>query len=272
MVVFLLLFVYWQFGPNFWPLIRISDQAQLAPNWSRPIRVGLNTSNWEGGAYISSDGTALYYAYYPGDLEREARLGRLPSDIDVYYSLKPFAKAKKHPLSEDAWSEGGVMLAGSDIYYMSDRYSPGTENLYKNGKLIAIGNFTESQKNPHYCALKAELYFEMAGIIYIYKAGLVKNLTWPINDGNQNIQPFLTPDCQKMYFSSNRGNGVFKILESERINEDSWSQPKVVVASQHGVGEPTLTDDGRTLFFVQTFKSLRGNMNSDIFYINEDKK
>ena len=108
-------------------------------------------------------------------------------------------------------------------------------------------------------------------MIYINKNNQTKVLPAPINDGNRNIQPFLTPNCQEMYFSSTRGNGNMKIFKSKRLGEETWGQPEVVASSQVAVGEPTLTDNGNTLFFVQIFRSPQGAMNADIFYVERMK-
>ena len=35
---------------------------------------------------------------------------------------------------------------------------------------------------------------------------------------------------------------------------DGWTRPAMLVSSQYGVGEPTLTADGRSLYFAQLFK------------------
>lgn len=268
---FLLFFLFAKLGPNNWPVVVMADKPKLESGWSDPISVGINTDQWEDGAYITGDGNTLFYVYYPGDLVRDLTSRKFKDDIDVYYSEKPFNKSKKHALSEDIWSEGGVMMDGSDIYYMSNRNRPDADDLYKNGKVL-IDTPSTSEQDPHYCSSKKELYFWVDGVIYVSKDNKVSALPVPINDGSKNIQPFLTADCQEMYFSSSRGNGVLKILRSKRISDNSWAEPEVVISSKHGVGEPTLTNDGKTMFFVQVFRSAKGVMNSDIFYVTKIEK
>mgnify|MGYP001611821357 FL=1 len=270
-LVFFVLFIYSKLGPNNWSVVMMVDKPQIEKGWSDPKGVGINTGQWEDGAFISGDGSTLFYAYYPGDLINDLSIGKLKDDIDVYYSEKPFNGGKKHALSEDKWSEGGVMMSGGDIYYMSNRNRLETDDLYKNGQII-FDTLNKSEQDPHYCATKDELYFDAEGIIYVYKKNKSTALPSPINDGSRNIQPFLTPDCEQIYFASSRGDGVSKILRSNRILEDSWGEPELIVKSKYGVGEPTLTDNGKTMFFVQIFKSAKEVMNSDIFYVEKTAK
>lgn len=267
---FLLAFLYFKLGPNNWLIVSEVDKPQIEKGWGEPQKVGINTDKWEGGAYVSGDGEALFYSYYPGDLISDMALGQLKEDIDIYYSLKPFNQIKKHALSEDKWSEGGVMVSGSDVYYMSDRYHFNSYDLYKNGHVI-FNTPDKSEKDPYYCAQNDELYFTIDGVIYVYKKDKTTALPAPINDGSFNGQPFLTLDCKKIYFSSTKGDGISKILRAEKISEKSWSEPAVVVQSRYGVMEPALTDNGQIMFFAQVLKSAKGVVNSDIFYIEKEK-
>lgn len=265
---FLLVFIYAKLGFNHWQIVAAIDKPVIEAGWSEPIAVGINTADWEGDVYVADDGNTLFYSYYPGDLIKDQSDSGLLDDIEIYYSEKPFERSVKHPASEDLWSERGVMLSDSDIYYVSDRNHLGSNDLYKNGQLL-LNTPSKSEIDLHYCAAKNELYFSTDNIIYIYQDNKTKALSAPINDGSQNIQPFLTKDCQEMYFASNRGDGVLKIFKAGQLADTSWSQPELVIASKHGVGNPSLTADGRYLFFTQIFKSAKGGINSDIFYIEK---
>ena len=75
------------------------------------------------------------------------------------------------------------------------------------------------------------------------------------------------PDCETMYFTSDRKQRwVNAIYMSNRVGENGWSEPELVAESKVGVGEPTLTDNGKTMFFVVAFKSPRRDLNADIYY------
>jgi hypothetical protein len=254
-----------------WEVVRESDIAKVSSEWKTPVWLKVNTAYWEDGAYISSDGNTLYFAYYPGDLINDVQTRKFKDDIDVYISKKPFISKKKHKISEDIWSEGGVMISNGDIYYMSNK--DGSDDIYKNGVKLSF-NTDENENDPHLCKAMDELYFWKNNDIYVFRNGNVEKLHFPINTDSADIQPFLTKDCQTMYFSSNR-DGVSKIYKSTRSG-DNWLEPTVVVESKNGVGEPTLTADGKFLYFVQIFTSDECNVdplsdeckhNADIMFV-----
>jgi len=261
-----------------WDAVRAGDVPVIHESgWSAPKLAGISSDNWEDGAYISGDGETLYFAYYPDDLISDVMAMSFDDDIDVYYSKKPFTSRSKDLISEDIWSEGGVMISNGDKYYMSNKGR--NDNLYKNGEKLDLDNGDVAEQDPHYCSAKEELYYwnrlEGGGAfesskIYVYKNNEVTELPSPINVAgkSEDIQPFLTPDCETLYFSSNR-DGKTKIYKSARLDDDGWATPEVVISSNGGVGEPTLTDDGNTMFFVQILADGAGNYNSDVFYIEK---
>jgi len=260
-----------------WKAVREADIAEVTDGWKTPIWLEVNTPNWEDSAYISGDGNTLYFAYYPGDLIADLLTWDFKDDIDVYISEKPFKERKKFYISEDIWSEAGVMISNGDFYYMSNRKIGDeriNDNIYRNGVRLDFGT-EENEEDPHYCKEKDELYFwkkENADgeKIYVYKNKEVRRLPSPINGSSGNdIQPFLTEDCQTIYFTSGR-DGIYKIYRSERFGENEWSEPVEVISSKYGVGEPTLTDDGRFLFFIQLFMSNDGKRNADIMYTERE--
>ncbi|NCN07317.1 hypothetical protein GW933_01345 [Candidatus Falkowbacteria bacterium] len=263
---FFLVFIYAKLGFNHWPLVEAIDRPVLESGWSQPVSVGINTASWESGAYISSDGNTIYYSFYPGNLVKDRADGKIKTDLNIYYSEKPFNKSKVHTLSEAKWFENGVMVVGSDFYYASDRNHLGINDIYKNGSLI-INTPNQSEKDPHYCATRDELYFDVGGVIYYLTDNQTVALTAAVNNGGQNIQPFLTKDCEQLYFVSNRGDGIHKILRSSRLSNNLWGEPELVVSSKYGVESPSLTDDNKTLFFVQILKSAKDELNADILYV-----
>lgn len=267
---FFLIFIYTKLGFSHWSLVRVFEGPVLEVGWSQPVSLNIDSANWEGNAFISGDGNTLFYVFYSGDFIKDSADGKIQSDLDIYYSEKPFNTTKVHALSEENWSENGVMLTGSDIYYASDRNHLGNYDIYKNGSLI-VNTLNTSEQNPHYCAALAELYFDAEGVIYLSKDDKTVALASPINNQSQNIQPFLTKDCKELYFVSNRGDGIHKILRSNRLADNYWSEPELVVSSKYGVESPSLTDDNKTLFFVQILKSAKDEMNADIFYVTKEE-
>ena len=268
--------------------IRAQDIAHVPPGWSAPAYVEVSDSGWEDSAYISADGSMLYFAYYPGDLIADVSKGNFSDDIDVYMSEKPFiakTKVTKHFLSEDIWSEVGPMVDGDDYYYNSNRDYLNDQrsdtDIYRNTERLAFNDALGDDRefgNPHYCAAKDELWFDELDtsmwVLYNAKAnnfaGIPEPAPAPLQvNGFANFQPFLTPDCGTIYFTTNRGDIPSQgpaIYKSDRDREGAWSTPAPVIWSKIGVGEPTLTQDGNYLFFVQLFKLPDGSFTTDIFY------
>lgn len=250
LVVFLFLLGYWQFYLNNWSLIIREDEAEFSPEWENRTPVAINTNKREDDVFVSENGETIYYT----------------QGADVYYSLKPFVKVQKHPISESSWSESGLMLAGSDVYYSSDRNHQNQFDLYKNGRLLDFSNLKLNESDPFYCVKENILYFDANGVIFSTQDNKVAALPAPINGDSKNSDPFLIADCQTMYFVSDRGDGVLKIFRSRQIAKDAWGEPEAVVSGGHGVKSPSLTEDEQTLFFTQIFKAPNGRINADIFY------
>ena len=270
-----------------WESIRANDIAETSEEWGIPKLVPVSSNYYEDSLFVSGDGETIFFMYYPGDLQADMETGNFADDIDIWISQKPFTEKEIHPISEDVWTEGGVMVSGSDIYYMSNKRSLDGitgdtvfyNNIYKNGEKMSFNTEME-EIDPHYCASKDELYFWRTdkplpegyqfAEIYVFKNNKVEKLPFPVNTEHIDFQPFLTPDCETLYFTSTRiGNGG--IFKSERLGENSWSEPELVITSKFGTGEPTLTDDGQTLFFIQRFISETGKENLDMFYVERVK-
>ena len=148
------------------------------------------------------------------------------------------------------------------------------DDIYLNDEWLAF-NTDEPYTNPHYCITEDELWFDLADtkIYILYNArdndfaGEPELAPSPINtadDEVQDFQPWLSEDCQRLYFTSNR-DGMVAIYRAERLDQDEWAEPELVVWSQLAVGEPTLTNDETTLVFIQVFANDEGNFTTDIF-------
>lgn len=276
-----------------WESARASDTPQVSDGWAKPLRLAVSEDGmWQDSLFVTRDGSTIYFAYYPGDLFSDLKTGELKSTLVIYSSQKPFdikTKDSKKDLNDPPWSAGGVYIASdSDIYYHSNRPIPGDNNrylphIYKNGDLLPFNNPDIAYDNPHYCAAKDELWFDKDDHeIYILKSAKASGFKGtpilapkPINSYTsivQESQPWLSEDCNTLYFTSSRdhfGAGT-AIYTSTRINEDDWSEPKVVVKSKIGVGEPTLTADMEKLFFVQILQNSEDQFASNLFYTERE--
>ena len=128
----------------------------------------------------------------------------------------------------------------------------------------------EHEGNPHYCDERNELYanieYESGDTdIAVFKDGETTILPEPINlPGNLELQPFLTDDCQTLYFTSSRGavfsNFPLQVYKSQRLGDFEWSEPELFVSHPQpggaegtygGVGEFSMTRDGKQMVFLE---------------------
>lgn len=90
------------------------------------------------------------------------------------------------------------------------------------------------------------------------------NLGWPINSLANDYQPAFTADGDTMYFASARNPIIgMAIYRSIRAGE-AWGAPELVISGL--AGEPSLTVDGRLLYFVHILSDAGGNFDSDVWY------
>ncbi len=81
------------------------------------------------------------------------------------------------------------------------------------------------------------------------------NLGPQINTAGDENRPFVSADGQELWFDAfNRpGYTAMAILRSVRQPDGSWGEPEEIVSGL--AGEPALTGDGRTLYFVHHYFS-----------------
>jgi hypothetical protein len=102
-------------------------------------------------------------------------------------------------------------------------------------------------------------------------------LNSPINSDNADFQPFLfiaENGDQYLYFSTDRGdNDDFpEIYRSKRIDEDNWEEPIpiITIPKNHSnllaVAEPTLTQDGKNLYFIIIYKNKADDSDPNVVY------
>lgn len=253
------------------PVTGVQDSRAMMPEgWSTPVKLQVSDEGREDSTYITRDGRYVLFYYDPTEnfmLEQEEGV-----DPKIFYTERPFIEKYVHPVSEgiDPNAEAGpyISLAG-DLYYTSTfividptprlAHPQRTKN---NSQVIDAGT-NEHENNPHYCDLEDELYFDTQDqAVWVYKNGKSTKLSYPINTNeSQNFQPFLTDDCQTMYFSSTRDATVslfpIQVYKSERLGEFEWSEPEIFVAYDQrdgrlgGVGEFSMTRDHKQMVFTE---------------------
>jgi len=257
-----------------WDLVRANDIADVPEGWAEPTLLEVNTDGIEDSAFITLDGETLHFMHYPGDITAQPT----EEEVGTYESKKPFITKTK--IAEGVYSQMGMQITASgDRFYSNPTDSiitaqKGDDDIFRNDEVLPF-NTDEDWVNAHYCEAKDELWFDSIRDkeISILKNAAANNFDgipelapYPINDNGSNFQAHLTPDCDIIYFTSERGPGHISIVKSERQADDSWSEPEVVISSKVGVGEPTLTADGNQLFFVQVFQNDEGISQIDILY------
>lgn len=272
-----------------WDAVRTNDPPRIVSGgWSSPLRLGASEDGmWEDSLFITLDGSRIYFIYYPGDVITDGQKGQYKTNMTTYFSDKPFAvkvRDGRPYFNEQYWSPAGQSITadGEMLYHNNKpiegdngRYLP---HIYRNEELLPFNNPDIAYNNPQYCSGKDELWFDNEDkMIYFLKNAKASGFKGtpilapkPINSYNPAInehQPWLSDDCNTMYFSSTRdniGSGPF-IYISERIGEDTWSAPKLVIKSNIGVGEATLTPDMKQLFFLQVLKNSKGELTTNLF-------
>jgi Tol biopolymer transport system component len=265
----------------------------------------INTPCPEDAIEISADGQTLYYMFTEDLLDsltpaqilarenntyRAERIGD-PGEFDtaVYYDL-----ARGTSLSLDG--ELSFASDGSKVYFHSNR--PSNTGYLQNPQVIDIidiyvadivngvpgpGVNLGSPPNSVYADGEhcihpddTTLYFASHrpnphGGADIWSS-VFSGGAWsePVNLGNvinspaDDIQPTFTQDGDTMYFASDRNILVgMAIYRSVRSGSD-WSSPALVMRGI--VGEPSLTADGRYLYFVHVLTEGGKKYDADIWY------
>lgn len=292
-----------------WGAIRESDVAVVSSEWTEPVWLSeVNTTGWEDGAYISADGNNLYFTYINIDLLKLPRIvalgpnrdtagvcnsacGQFPRS-DLFYSTKDESGKWKTPLPHPltvAYPIGGFFLVNENKGYFHMEKNDGLQTeIYfaqkingewqKPDKIPALSSKYKDD-DPYVTPSDDELFFwsdrpaKFAGN-NIYYSRNVKGvwqeptiLPEPINSNANDMQPFVFKDT--LYFSSDR-DGKPKIYKSV-LQDEQWSTPEVVISSKNAVGEPTLTADGKFLYFIQIFVSDIVESNPEIMYVQRRK-
>ncbi len=90
------------------------------------------------------------------------------------------------------------------------------------------------------------------------------NLGPPINSGENDTQPAFTSDGMTIYFVSDRDPAIGSAIYRSTRSGDSWGDPEPVITGI--VGEPSVTADGRLLYFVHVLTDSAGIFDADIWY------
>jgi hypothetical protein len=257
------------------------------------LPANVNTDYEEASPLLAPDGKTLYFSrlLYP-----ENQGGRF-SGSDIWVSSKQGKTAWSNASSSDLNDKGnnaviGVNADGETIYILSTTGSGKPSGIYftkKRGnsflrpELIPIEGLDPKGFLGFYVSPDYEVMFismqadDSKGQedIYVTTRGAAgqwtkpKNLGSSINTSGFEISPFLSPDKQRLYFSSNghKGLGDADIFYCDRLYNswDTWSAPR-------NLGEKLNSKNFDAYFSiygdtVAYFSSNRGGKYSDIFKV-----
>ncbi len=245
--------------------------------WSTPVKLPVSDEGREDSTQITRDGRYVLFYYDPTVGTFQETGEGIGADPKIYFTKRPFTTKQIHPIStDDINAEAGPYISeAGDIYYTktfivlkpTPHEATPKKTVINDGKTILDMGTGQAEGNPHYCDKKEELY---ANIVYesgdqdiaVFKNGKTTFLPAPINiPEKQDFQPFLTDDCQTMYFTSTRGstNNMFplQVYKSQRLGEFEWGEPELFVSYPQsegiigGVGEFTMTRDGKQMVFLE---------------------
>ena len=271
--------------------------------WRPPLKLGVNTDSWEDSPFLTRDGKSLLYFFHPStrltDPAEERRVAEYVNqnrqraiadgnDGKVYVSARPFMTRAIHPISQNKIHPSAdacpYISLGGDVYHCStleafEINGSAPPKNYRNGDRLELGTGGE-EVNAHYCDARDELWFDCPGdqqVCVMQNAaqngfgGTSQEAPSPINfaSGANDSQPFLTDDCQTLFFTSDRNSGVLTIYRSRRQGQ-SWSTPEPFVSHPTGVAELTMTSDGRSIAWAQLFRRSDGSVGLDIWYAEKE--
>ncbi len=280
-----------KFDPNSdtWP-------PRAAEGWTQPVPLAgpINTAGVEDSPFLSPDGEWFFFVFIPN-----------PNSTPQEQLLDGFSGIWVAQRAGDNWGEpqrvaladagvasldGCPTLFGSTIYFCSARQGNQRENdIYTvdwtKGTAANWQNAGELL-NSNYGI--GELHISEDGQTLVFASrrpdGLgghdLWNSTWedgkwgePVNlgasvntTGDEN-RPYLSQDGQTLWYDgvSRKGMPGPAIFRSQRQPDGSWSAPEEIVSQF--AGEPNLSADGRTLYFVHHYFSadLSTMLEADIY-------
>ncbi len=190
--------------------------------------------------------------------------------------------------------DDGVFTQDDVLFYSSGLKSgniggPSKSDIYTSQKINGIWtvpvnlgatiNTVDTESNPWISSGDDLLLFESdrpggyggSDIWKAVKSGSIwqtpENFGSPINTVFDEGQPFLTRDGNTLYFSRTNDNNGIDIYISIKKGA-GWSEPELLISGL--VGEPTLTADGKELFFVQIESLQDGTYNCDIMVMRRE--
>ncbi len=280
-----------KYGPesDYWP-------PTAAPGWTQPepLPYPVNTAGGEDSPFLLPDGQTLYFVFTP-DVSIPAERQVLDGVTGLWVTHR----------SGEVWSEpervwlsapgelsldGCEFIAGDLMYFCTVRVGFSEPQWFRADLVDGRWQHWRSAGDElrqtayevgelHISGDGQELYFHSRragglGDLDLWVShrtpagwGEPVNLGASVNTPYWEGWPYLSPDGQALWFcgQSTRGRPGPAIFRSLRRPDGSWGQAEEIISTF--AGEPTLSPDGRTLYFVHHYFSadLSTMLEADIY-------
>lgn len=290
------------------PAINVYKDAKFLPT-VQFMDNNINSIYDEYSPVISPDGKTLYFARLgdPANLGGELEGG----DIDIWYSTKdehdkwlpaqnlgPPLNNKDHNFVASVAAHGHVLLLGNTYNVNGKPQGEGCAtslkifNKWSSPKNLLLKDFYNNHEHVSFFMANNEKVLLMTiedtdqsfGEQDIYVSFLKADGTWssPLNMGpdintvNSEINIYLSPDMNTLYFSSNgyTGYGGYDIYMSKRLDDTwlHWSKPVnmgPIVNTEEDEYCFVITDDGK---YAYGYKYVNSQDQHDIYVIGLPKE
>jgi hypothetical protein len=256
----------------------------IAAGWSRPVPLPypLSTSGGEDSPFITPDGQTLYFFFTP-DVSIPAERQLLDGVTGIWVAQRS-GETWSEP--QRVWLEGRTEIAldgcefvlGDRMYFCTARTGYTGVQWFraelKDGLwqdwAFAGDELRQSEYEVgelHLSVDGQELYFGSTraggyGASDLWVAhmtadgwGEPTDLGPQVNTASDESRPFLSPDGGELWYTGTSRKGLPgpAVFLSLRQPDGSWGAPEEIASSF--AGEPTLSGDGRTLYFVHHYYS-----------------
>jgi Tol biopolymer transport system component len=278
----------------------------VVADWGTPVRLGapVNSDCPQDAIEISADGQTLYFMFLTNMMDSLSSAQMLSRPCGTYYARRTggpgdFGEPAFFDLGQgtDASLDGEPSFSpdGKKVYFHSVRSTntgyhsvPPTDDFLD----IYVADMTSSGPGPgvnlgptvNSPAPDGEEAIHADGVTLYFASlrsgnkdlwysrwdgnawGTPVQLPWPINTLGDEVQPAFTADGNTMYFMSTRNPLIGAAIYRSRRDSESepWGTPELVIRGV--VGEPSLTADGRYLYFVHVLGDAAGNFDTDVWY------
>jgi hypothetical protein len=251
--------------------------------WSQPVPLGapVNTAGAEDSPFLTIDGKMLYFFFTPDlNIPAQKQLGDGVTGIwAVQREGEGWGAPKQVYLAKpgEAALDGCPFVLGEWMYFCSARA----------GNYRDIDIFTAQLKDSAWSSWQnagkllnvdyqvGELHITTAGeMVFGSKRayglggsdlwvsrwtngawGAPENLGEPVNTNSDENRPFISADGMELWFdgTSRSGRPGPSVFRSLRQPDGTWGVPVEIITTF--AGEPTLSPDGKTLYFVHHYFS-----------------